>query len=92
MDPIRISAPLLGAGQAPLMPGPTNPDPAMVAARDFAQTLARAERISTDALTTGADPHDLMTAIAESKLALEAVVAMRDRAVEAYQEILRMPV
>jgi flagellar hook-basal body complex protein FliE len=33
-----------------------------------------------------------MTAIAESKLAVETVVTIRDRAVEAYQELLRMPV
>jgi flagellar hook-basal body complex protein FliE len=33
-----------------------------------------------------------MTAIAESKLAVDTVVTVRDRVVEAYQEILRMPV
>jgi flagellar hook-basal body complex protein FliE len=90
MDPIRISA-AVAAGQPPLAtasPGAT----AMEAARGFAETLAAAEAQSVAALTTGADPHDLMTAIAESKLAVETVVTIRDRAVEAYQELLRMPV
>jgi flagellar hook-basal body complex protein FliE len=91
MDTIRISAAMQATGQSPLMPETTG-DAALEAARGFAETLAAAEAQSVAALTTGADPHDLMTAIAESKLAVETVVTIRDRAVEAYQELLRMPV
>jgi flagellar hook-basal body complex protein FliE len=40
----------------------------------------------------GADPHALVEALAQSELAVETVVAVRDKVVEAYQEILRMPV
>ncbi len=58
----------------------------------FADMLRQAETQGTAAVTGGADPHALVTAMAESKLAVETVVAIRDRAVEAYQEILRMPV
>jgi flagellar hook-basal body complex protein FliE len=39
-----------------------------------------------------ADPHALVEALSQSELAVEAAVAVRDRVVEAYQEILRMPV
>jgi flagellar hook-basal body complex protein FliE len=39
-----------------------------------------------------ADPHSLVTALAESQLAIETAVTVRDRVVEAYQEILRMQV
>ena len=38
------------------------------------------------------EAHVLVQSIAEAELALEAAVAIRDKVVEAYQEILRMPV
>jgi flagellar hook-basal body complex protein FliE len=40
----------------------------------------------------GADPHSLVEALAQSELAIETAVSVRDKVVEAYQEILRMPV
>ena len=43
-------------------------------------------------MTGGADPHALVQALANSQLAVETVSTVRDRVVEAYQEILRMPV
>ena len=39
-----------------------------------------------------ADPHALVQALAASELAVDTVVAVRNKVVEAYQEILRMPV
>ncbi|WP_179380966.1 flagellar hook-basal body complex protein FliE [Jannaschia marina] len=72
--------------------GSTAATPASRAMTGFAETLAAAERESIAAVTAGADPHAMVTAIAESKLAVDMVVAVRDRAVEAYQEVLRMPV
>ncbi|MGB3148600.1 MAG: flagellar hook-basal body complex protein FliE, partial [Paracoccaceae bacterium] len=44
------------------------------------------------AMMGGADPHALVEALAQSQLAVETVVTLRDKVVEAYQEILRMPV
>jgi flagellar hook-basal body complex protein FliE len=61
-------------------------------AEDFASVLARTEDLSAKAMTGGADPHSLVMALAESQFAVEAAVTVRDRVVEAYQEILRMPV
>ena len=43
-------------------------------------------------MTGGADPHALVEALASSQLAIETVATVRDRVVEAYQEILRMPI
>ncbi|WP_425071531.1 flagellar hook-basal body complex protein FliE [Sagittula sp. S175] len=60
--------------------------------QDFVGQLNSAEQASADAMTGDADPHALVEALAQSELAVEAVVAMRDKVVEAYQEILRMPV
>lgn len=62
------------------------------AAEDFATTLTRGEETAMEAMTGDADPHALVMALAQSELAVQTAVAVRDRVVEAYQEILRMPV
>jgi flagellar hook-basal body complex protein FliE len=58
----------------------------------FTDTLAQGEAQARAAMTSGADPHALVTALAQTELAVETAVTVRDRVVEAYQEILRMPV
>ena len=59
---------------------------------DFMGTLQEHESTARAAMTGGADPHALVQALASSQLAVETVATVRDRVVEAYQEILRMPV
>jgi flagellar hook-basal body complex protein FliE len=44
------------------------------------------------AMTSGADPHTLVQALAQTEMAVQSVVAVRDKVVEAYQELLRMPI
>ena len=44
------------------------------------------------AMTGDADPHALVQALAQTELAVETAVTIRNKVVEAYQEILRMPV
>lgn len=61
-------------------------------AQEFADVLRNAEATATDAMTSKADPHALVEALANTQLAVETAVTVRDRVVEAYQEILRMPV
>ena len=58
----------------------------------FAQTLHKGEETARAAMVGNADPHALIEALASSQSAVETVVTVRDRVVEAYQEILRMPV
>lgn len=58
----------------------------------FAQTLQQTDRATLASLVTGADPHALVEAVAATELAVEAAVTVRNRVVEAYLEILRMPV
>lgn len=60
--------------------------------RSFTETLRQGEETAKQALTGSADPQALVQALAETQLAVEAAVSVRDRVVEAYQEILRMPV
>ena len=62
------------------------------ATKDFAATLAEGEQVAQNAMLGRADPHALVEALANSQLAIETAVTVRDRVVEAYQEILRMPV
>jgi flagellar hook-basal body complex protein FliE len=62
------------------------------AAEDFAKTLAQTEQTAKAAMISDADPHALVQALAQTELAVEAAVTVRNKVVEAYQEILRMPV
>ncbi|MCE6952379.1 flagellar hook-basal body complex protein FliE [Cereibacter sphaeroides] len=62
------------------------------AAESFAETLAQGEDTARAAMTGKADPHALVEALAASQTAVETAVTLRDKVVEAYQEILRMPV
>ncbi len=61
-------------------------------AENFEQTLAKGETTAIASMTGNADPHALVQAIAQTELAVEAAVTVRNKVVEAYQEILRMPV
>lgn len=62
------------------------------AVKSFADTLRAGEETAKNAMAGGADPHSLVQALAQTELAVETAVAVRDKVVEAYQEILRMPV
>lgn len=59
---------------------------------DFAAVLQNGEMAAEKAVTNGVDPHTLVEALAQTELAVQTAVAVRDKVVEAYQEILRMPV
>lgn len=59
---------------------------------EFEQVLRKADEAAIGAMTGQTDTHELVQSIAEAELALDAAVAIRDKVVEAYQEILRMPV
>ncbi|MGH1453191.1 MAG: flagellar hook-basal body complex protein FliE [Paracoccaceae bacterium] len=60
--------------------------------KDFAATLQESEATAKAAMVGDADPHSLVQALAQTELAVEAAVTVRNKVVEAYQEILRMPV
>ena len=59
---------------------------------EFAKILRTGEETAKASITGDADPHALVEALARTELAVETAVAVRDKVVEAYQEILRMPV
>jgi flagellar hook-basal body complex protein FliE len=61
-------------------------------AEEFTAVLDRGEETAKAAMTGRADPHALVQALSATELAVETAVTLRDKVVEAYQEILRMPV
>ena len=82
------------AARSAVAPGQPSPAVANIsqAAEDFAQQMAQMDAASTGAMTGKVETHHLVQTIAEAEMAMETVVAIRDKVVEAYQEILRMPV
>ena len=61
-------------------------------AHDLISTLQKGETTAIDGMTGKADAHSVVKALAQTELAIETAVTVRDKVVEAYQEILRMPV
>lgn len=59
---------------------------------DFTNTVQVGEQTAIQSMTGGGDPHALVQALAQTELAVETAVTVRNKVVEAYQEILRMPV
>lgn len=57
-----------------------------------AQAGQAAEAQAAAAAAGRADVVDVVTAVAESEAALQTLVAVRDRMIQAYEEIMRMPV
>lgn len=51
-----------------------------------------AEQAGLAAAAGKADVVDVVTAVAETELALETLVSVRDRVIQAYEEIMRMPI
>jgi flagellar hook-basal body complex protein FliE len=96
MDIRNISAP---QGYAAARPA-TQPEPQgnsigdelKSVASDFAATLQQGENTALASMTGDADPIALVQALAQTELAVETAITVRNKVVEAYQEILRMPV
>lgn len=80
------------AALRPEAAGPDLADHAADFAAEFAATLNRNEATARAAMTGDADLHALIEALTSTQNAVETVAAVRDRVVEAYQEILRMPI
>lgn len=51
----------------------------------------RAEALSVAGVTDRADLNQVVGAVAEAEVTLQTVVAVRDKVIESYKEILRMP-
>jgi len=54
-------------------------------------TQYKAESMKMDSMTGKVDLSDLVTAVSNAELTLNTVVAIRDKVIGAYQDIIRMP-
>jgi flagellar hook-basal body complex protein FliE len=62
-----------------------------------ALSRARNDMYTTESLSAGAvanktQLHELVTAVSGAELTLQAVIAIRDKMINAYQDILKMPI
>lgn len=56
------------------------------------QALDGSEAVSTQALNKEADYVDVVTTVQNAEMVLETVVAVRDKVIGAYQDIIKMPI
>jgi flagellar hook-basal body complex protein FliE len=81
-----------GGGDATAEAGQSFGDMLKKAATDSVKTGADSEKLSLLATAGKANVTDVVTAVSAAEVTLQAVTAVRDKVVSAYQEILRMPI
>ncbi len=52
----------------------------------------RSESVSMRAVANQAELNEVVTAVSNAEVTLQTVVAIRDRIIQAYQDIIRMPI
>ena len=62
------------------------------AIREAINIQERSESLSIKGISDQADLNQVVTAVAEAETTLQTVVAVRDKVLEAYREIIRMPI
>ncbi|PHR56092.1 MAG: flagellar hook-basal body protein FliE [Robiginitomaculum sp.] len=87
----KAIAPDAKLGSAKLS-GSDGPSKIAKGAEEFAKIFDNVEKTSQAVSVGKADAHSVVEAMATAEMALETAVTVRNRVVEAYQELLRMPV
>jgi len=59
---------------------------------DLKRTLKEGETVSAAAIAGKADIREVVTAVANAQMTLDTVVTVRDKVINAYNEIMRMPI
>lgn len=85
-------APKTPAASTPAPAGASFADMVKDAVGDSMSTLKASEAASAGAVTGDANLVDVVTAVSAAEVTLQTVVTVRDKMVQAYQEILRMPI
>ncbi|HVA14796.1 MAG TPA: flagellar hook-basal body complex protein FliE [Stellaceae bacterium] len=82
-----------GASQGPAKAGGESFGKMMQdAAGSVMDTLGKGEQASLQAVTGNADLASVTQAVTDAQIALQTVVAVRDRVISAYQDIIKMPI
>lgn len=84
---------------SPSKPQPAKPtaaqsfmDAVAEAARRAAATVEAGETAAMAGIAGTMDSHQVVAAMSKAELTIQATIAIRDKMVQAYQEIMRMPV
>ncbi len=88
---IAPNNPATNINEASATAGPSFSDLVTNALSNTVASGHKAEEISTLALMGKADINDLATSVSNAELALNTVVAIRDKVLSAYQQIMQMP-
>ena len=62
------------------------------AAKNAINTIKSSEDVATGAMTGKASLAEVVTAVNSADIALKSVVAIRDKVINAYQDIMKMPI
>lgn len=62
------------------------------AAETASSSLRKGEAMAMQSVTGETELVDIVTAVTNAELTLQTVVAVRDRVVQAYQDVIKMPI
>ncbi|MEM9147080.1 MAG: flagellar hook-basal body complex protein FliE [Pseudomonadota bacterium] len=89
----QLGDPSAAPGAEERAEGPSFAETLARAAQEITQTIQRGEETATQAVSApDGDVQSVVEALTATEMALQTAVAVRDRVVEAYQDVLRMPV
>lgn len=81
-----------GVGMAPRDEGPSFGSLLEEAAKSSLDTMKKGETLTAKAAVGQADIADVVQAVTNAEMTLQAATTIRDKVIGAYQEILRMPI
>lgn len=81
-----------GADSAPRQSGPSFSEFLAQTVNGTIEAGRQSEHVSLQAAAGQADLNEIVTAVTNAEVALQTVVAIRDRVIQAYQDVIRMPI
>ncbi len=91
----RAAAKAIDPGAAGATPNPAGESFGDIMAQTLSAAAAtgyQSEAVSMRAIANQADLNEIVTAVNNAEITLQTVVAVRDKVIAAYQEIIRMPI
>ncbi len=79
-------------GSDELATGPSFAELVQEAGQEAVSDGLNSEKVSLQALTGDSGLADIVTAVSSAEITLETVVSVRDRVIQAYQDIIKMPI
>lgn len=90
----RATGDVAGGGLTPRSADPSKGFGAMVedAVKAAVETGTTSEEAAARAIAGNAEINEVVTAVTNAEVTLQTVLAVRDRVIQAYQDIIRMPI